>query len=322
MTDSGRPFPFEAMATLAVALAFDRLGEPPNAVHPVVGIGWLIGWLARRAPASPPAQLLYGVQVVVVAAGAAAGAAALIERGLGRWPLVRLIVAAALLKTAFAHRALLDAAHAVNRPLATGDLATARLALRSLVSRERDRLDGGQVAAAAIESVAENLSDSVVAPLLAYALGGLPAAMAYRAVNTADAMIGYHGRYEYLGKAAARLDDVLNLLPARLTARADSPLAADERRAAWEVARRDHRLTASPNAGWPMAAVAGALGVALEKVGHYRLNAGAPMPTAADLARAIELARRPAWLAMGLALALTGLRVALVEILTRRRRGI
>ncbi|NJN68054.1 MAG: cobalamin biosynthesis protein, partial [Chloroflexaceae bacterium] len=145
------------------------------------------------------------------------------------------------------------------------------------------------IAAAAIESLAENTSDSVVAPLLAYALGGLPGAFAYRAANTLDAMVGYRGRYEYLGKVPARLDDLLNLVPARLTAlliaaaavgcSADAPQA-------WQVMWRDHALTASPNAGWPMAAVAGALGVRLEKMGHYCLNERGRAPTAADIRRA------------------------------------
>ncbi|MCC6626590.1 MAG: cobalamin biosynthesis protein CobD [Chloroflexi bacterium] len=320
MAASGPARPVDAVVTLALALALDRLGEPPNAIHPVAGIGALIGWLDRRAPANgSAAQLLYGVGLVAGVATLAALTGALAERWSSRWPLLRLAICAVLLKTTFAERALLDAAAAVGRPLAVGDLPAARTALRALVSRDRERLDANQIAAAAIESVAENLSDSLTAPLLAYALGGLPAAAVYRAVNTADAMIGYHGRYEYLGKAAARLDDLLNLLPARLTA-ALIALAAGERRAvAWSVARRDHRLTASPNAGWPMAAMAGALGVALEKVGHYRLNAGAPPPTADDLTRAIGLAQRPAWLAMGLALAVTGLRVGLSARLTQRR---
>jgi len=110
---------------------------------------------------------------------------------------------------------------------------------------------------------------------LYYALFGLRGAAAYRLVNTFDSMIGYHGQYEYLGKAAARLDDVLNILPARLTALLIitlAPLFGGNRRTAWQIWRRDARKTASPNAGHPMAAAAGALGVQLEKIGHYRLG--------------------------------------------------
>ena len=123
-----------------------------------------------------------------------------------------------LLKSAFAVRGLAVAAWKVSRPLGRGDLVAARAALGSLVSRDTKDLPAPLVAAAAVESVAENTSDSIVAPLLFYAVGGVPAAIAYRAINTLDSMIGYRGRFEWLGKVAARLDDLVNLIPARLTA--------------------------------------------------------------------------------------------------------
>src|SRR4029077_4357780 len=164
------------------------------------------------------------------------------------------------------------AAHRVSRALARGDLAAARQGLASLCSRDPAALDGPALAAATIESLAENASDSVVAPLFYFALFGIPGAVFYRAVNTLDAMIGYHGRYEYLGKAAARFDDLLNLIPARLTAwlllGAGSLTAADATRG-WSICRRDGGNTESPNAGRPMAAMAGLLGVELVKAGHY-----------------------------------------------------
>src|SRR4029077_2094874 len=156
------------------------------------------------------------------------------------------------------------AAHQVSRALARGDLAAARRGLASLCSRDPGALDGPARAAATIESLAENASDSVVAPLFYFALFGIPGAVFYRAVNTLDAMIGYHGRYEYLGKAAARFDDLLNLIPARLTAGLLLAAAAVARANVWDglrVLRRDHGAPASPNAGWPMAAMAGLLGV-------------------------------------------------------------
>ena len=182
-----------------------------------------------------------------------------------------------LLKTSFAVRALLSAAEKVRVPLQEGDLTAARAALGSLVSRNVTTLSPPLLAAAVIESVAENASDAVAAPILFYMLGGLPAVFAYRALNTLDSMWGYHGdRYEYLGKAAARADDLANLLPARLTGLAlvaASFLTGHSAAGAWRTMWRDHRKTASPNAGWPMSAMAGALGVELEKVGHYRLGA-------------------------------------------------
>ena len=161
-----------------------------------------------------------------------------------------------------------------------------------LVSRPTAELDSGLAAAAAIESLAENVVDSWLAPLLAYALGGLPLAYAYRAANTADAMWGYRGTpYEHLGKVAARLDDALNWLPARCASVLICGVSGAPRRAA-HAWRRDASRTASPNAGQSMAAAAGALDVRLEKVGHYILNADGRAPTAADVGAARRLVRR------------------------------
>jgi adenosylcobinamide-phosphate synthase len=210
-------------------------------------------------------------------------------RWLGRWPVFALALGVPVLKGMFAIRALREAGEGVRGPLAAGDLEGARAGLRSLVSRDATGLDGALVAAAAVESLAENLGDSVVAPFCYYAIGGLPGAVAYRAANTLDAMIGYRGRYEWLGKAGARLDDLLNLLPSRLATLlivGAAAIVGEDARGAWRIALRDARLTASPNAGWPMAAMAGALGVELEKVGHYRLGAGGAVADAAAIARA------------------------------------
>jgi adenosylcobinamide-phosphate synthase len=167
---------------------------------------------------------------------------------------------------------LVDAGREVRIRLERDDVEAARQALQSLVSRDRSQLTPELMAAATIESLAENLSDSVIAPLFYYLCFGLPGAALYRLYNTFDSMIGYHGRHEYLGKAAARLDDLLNFLPSRLTALliiACAPLYGADRRRAWQIWWRDAHKTASPNAGQPMAAAAGALGVQLEKVDHY-----------------------------------------------------
>jgi adenosylcobinamide-phosphate synthase len=225
-----------------------------------------------------------------------------VERRLPWW------AAAGLLKPTFAGRALLGAARRVEAAIGHGDLDAARARLAALVSRPTAGLRPGLAAAAAIESLAENLADSWVAPLAAYVCFGLGGAYAYRAANTADAMWGYRDeRYEWLGKAAARLDDLLNLAPARLAALLLVAAAAD-RPAALRAWRRDARLTASPNAGQPMAAAAGALAVRLEKVGHYALNPAAPEPTAGDVRRARALVGRAMLLCAILALVRSGAR--------------
>jgi adenosylcobinamide-phosphate synthase len=192
----------------------------------------------------------------------------------------------------FAWRALIQAGKSVRRDLESGETNGARYDLRALVSRETRQLETPLLAAAAIESLAENASDSFIAPLFYYHLLGLPGALAYRAVNTMDAMIGYHGRYEFLGKIPARLDDVLNYIPARLTTLLlilASRISAGHASRAWEIARRDHTRTSSPNAGYPMSAMAGALNVRLEKVGHYRLNENGRQPQPEDIHRAAKI---------------------------------
>jgi adenosylcobinamide-phosphate synthase len=295
-----------------MALALDLCwGEPPAGWHPVVWMGQVIGALERRAPAGdapPAARLLYGVAVVGASIALFVLPARLLERVLWRagWP--GIVVLGALLKPAFAAGELFRATARVGDALGRDDLAGAREGLRSLVSRDTTSLSATLMAAAAIESVAENSSDSVVAPLFYYGLWGLPGAVAYRVVNTLDAMLGYRTpRYELLGKAAARLDDVANLVPARLTGALivlAAPAAGGSVGAAAAALRRDHGRTASPNAGWPMAAAAGALGVTLEKVGQYRLNRGGREPGAVDVRRSIDLTRGALSLGLPLLVAL------------------
>ncbi len=275
--------------SLLVALAVDTLlGDPPNSWHPVVLLGRWIGLGERLAPQGARGRLAWGAIWLGLGAGGAGALAGLAPQH----PLAQGALASILL----AYRGLDRAVGEVHAALACDDLAEARRLLGwHLVSRPTSELRADEVAAAAIESLAENLSDSLVAPLLAYLAGGLPGLAVYRLSNTADAMWGYHSeRYEYLGKPAARLDDLLNLAPARLTA-ALIALAAQlvNRRgaAAWAVAWRDHARTASPNAGWPMAAMAGALDTALEKRDHYRLGNGRQVADVAMVGEARAIAR-------------------------------
>jgi adenosylcobinamide-phosphate synthase len=263
-------------------------------------MGQVIAVGERHASRAPHAALSHGALLAVGGTLACLVATrrllALIDR---HAPVLSLPVRAVVLKTTFAVRALDDAALGVATPLAAGDLPAARTQLRALVSRETASLGGGHVAAAAVESIAENLADSFVAPLIWFALLGVPGAVAYRFANTCDAMLGYRGRYEHLGKVAARLDDLLSWLPARLTAAAlvgACALTRTNPRGAWQMMWRHHARTASPNAGWPMSAAAGALGVRLEKLGHYTLGSGR-LPDAATIHAAIALMRAAAALA-------------------------
>jgi adenosylcobinamide-phosphate synthase len=282
---------------LWLAIAFDLLfGELPNAIHPVAWLGSIIALFRRHAPTTGRWKpFVAGMMFVIAGTCAVAFAGVLIVRVSSILPdPVALTVQALILKCTFSIRGLSRAGHSVQSALAVGDLAAARRLLSwHLVSRDTSSLSETEVAAATIESLSENASDSCVGPLLCYVVGGLPAALAYRFVNTCDAMLGYHdAEREWLGKAAARVDDLVNLVPSRLTAALILSCSAVFRSSAARAVQiwyRDHRLTQSPNAGHPMSAAAGVLCVQLEKIGHYRLGVGQRLPDAADIRRAQKM---------------------------------
>lgn len=301
-------------AVLALAVALDAaLGDPPGWPHPVRLMGAAIAayeGAVRRRVRSPRglraagAVLAVGLPVLtwMLATGAIALATAL-------HPLAGFALGVYLAYACLSLKGLAGAVAAVGARLRAGDLGGARAAVAHVVGRETVRLEAPEVAAAAVESAAENTSDGVVAPLLFLALGGPALGLAYKAVNTADSMIGYRdARYADLGWGAARLDDLANWVPARLTALflvAAAALLGHSGVRAWRTARRDARRHDSPNAGWPEAAVAGALGVALGGPATYHgavrmravLGGGGGVPAAEHVARAVRLT----WLAGGLA---------------------
>ena len=304
---------------LLLALLLDlALGEPPNRLHPTVWIGNTVALAERVAPdaqAAAAVQLAYGAGMALLIPAAWGAAAWAVSFGmLQLHPLAYVLVVAALLKTTFSVRMLHRVAAGIGRILTAGDIAQARRDMSALVSRDTSQLTAGQMAAGAIESVAENITDSIVGPLLAFALFGLPGAVAYRAINTLDSMVGYHGRYEYLGKASARLDDLVNLIPARLAAAlvwlATAALPGMAGGRAWRIMFAHRGRTESPNAGWTMAAMAGGLGVTLEKVGHYRLGDPAPEPGAHHIGRATRALYATTALAAAAAIGILWLRWA------------
>lgn len=286
----------ERATALALAVGADiSMGELGGSWHPVAIAGGLLDqcfrpWRGR----APLIEFAGGAGALVGLTALAAGLGWAVERSAGRGPARALLVGLAL-KPTFSIRRLLDEGRGVADSLEADHLDEARQRLRALVSRPTASLSPQLAASAAIESVAENLADSVAAPLVFYVLFGLPGAAAYRVVNTADAMFGYHGETEWLGKPAARLDDLLNWLPSRLSALALIGAAfisggkAPALRA-WRIGHRDGSRTASPNAGCPMAAMAGALGCRLEKTGHYVLGDGLHEPGVGDVRAAVRLA--------------------------------
>jgi adenosylcobinamide-phosphate synthase len=303
-----------AVAALALALAWvadAAFGEPRNAWHPVAWLGRALDRVGRPLPGLPPALALVAgalawlaLALPLVAAAAWVEARLLDAAAAGAWAAAAAALALALLlKPCFAWRMLRDEVQAVDAALARGpqaqDLAAARARLAGLVSRDTAALDADTLREAALQTLAENLNDSLVAPLLWWALAGLPGAVLYRVANTADAMWGYRGRWRWAGKWAARADDALGWLPARLTALLLAPALVLRRR---PTLAREARLTPSPNGGWPMAALALTLHVRLRKPGVYALNAAAPAPGPGALPLATAHASRAAAVAFALAL--------------------
>lgn len=293
------------LLALWLALAIDwRWGEPAAAWHPVVWMGRYLGWTGKRFKRLPPAAAFAGGALAWVFGAAVAGWLAAwlqgwvlqqmpqpeISQGPGAWIawLGLTVLLALILKSMLAWRMLRDEVLAVEAALQTS-LAAGRKRLARLVSRDVSQLSEGEVRESAIESLAENLNDSVVAPVFWFVLFGLPGAVVYRFANTADAMWGYRGEWEWAGKWAARADDVLSWLPARLTAALLWLVAGDFRLVSL---RREAAQTPSPNSGWPMAAMALALGVCLRKPAVYTLNSAGRAPQAVDTLQAVGMASK------------------------------
>ncbi|MBN1375580.1 MAG: cobalamin biosynthesis protein [Dehalococcoidia bacterium] len=265
---------------ISAALLIDiLLGEPPNRAHPVAWLGSFISLLLKTQPGKGKTrQALYGTAIVIFTLLVIVIPVCLIIIYLQYLnTVVYVIVSAYLLKHTFSLRGLWQAVQKVKTNLQSSSVQTAREDVKALVHRDPSQLDNSQLISAAIESCAENLCDSFVAPLFYFAIFGLPGAVAYRIANTFDAMIGYHGRWEYTGKFAARFDDLLNYIPARLSAifiLAAAAICRASTAAGWKAMLAYHNRTESPNAGWTMSAMAGSLNIVLEKEGHYRLGNG------------------------------------------------
>jgi adenosylcobinamide-phosphate synthase len=313
-------FPATAFPLVFLALLIEAvMGYPDwlvrSAGHPVIWMGRLIGFLdgmLNHDGMMRASRRAAGVASLLIVVGIVGGAALILELGLFRLPFGIALTALAA-STLLAQRSLHDHVARVAGALEQEGLATGRKAVAHIVGRDTQALDEAGVARAAIESLAENFSDGVVAPALWLAVGGLPGGAVYKAVNTADSMIGHRTpRHEAFGWAAARFDDLVNLPASRLSAllliaaaATTSPAAAME---AWRSVMRDARHHKSPNAGWPEAAMAGALGLALAgprsyggvKVDDALMGNGRRAASAADIRRALALYRRADALLIGL----------------------
>jgi adenosylcobinamide-phosphate synthase len=282
---------------LVAGVALDALLGDPRRGHPVAAFGRAAAWLEQRAYADDRARGALYTTACVLAAAAPAAAAHQLTR---RRPLARGTAVAATVWAVTGARSLRFQSERIRAALDDGDLVAARSLLPGLCGRDPARLGPREITRAVVESLAENTSDATVAPLVWGAVAGLPGLAVYRAVNTLDAMVGYRSpRYTRFGWAAARLDDVLNWAPARLTAAlaaACAALAGGDTGRAWRTARRDGPHHPSPNAGRPEAAFAGALGLRLGGTSCYggvaehrpELGDGRP-PEPVDIGRAARL---------------------------------
>jgi adenosylcobinamide-phosphate synthase len=256
---------------LAAGFAADRLLGDPATGHPVAAFGRYAHDVEQRVWAD---DVITGAAYTAVLVGGAGAVGALVARATRQHPVLRAVTTAAATWAVLGGRSLGREAEAVRDHLASDDLPAARRRLTHLVGRDTETLDEAEVSRAVVESVAENTSDAVVAPLFAGAVAGVPGLVVYRAANTLDAMVGHRGeRYGRFGRASARLDDLLNLVPSRvsaLLAAALAPAVDGDPRSALDAWRRDAPHHPSPNAGPVEAAFAGALGVQLGGVNTYR----------------------------------------------------
>jgi len=279
----------EGLVVFLLAAALDiMLGEPPARIHPVVWIGRLIAFLRARLRPTRAHGIILALIVIFVTVLSGH----LLVRLAAPVPFLPLLISAFLFKSTFAIQCLLQVSADIGRMI-DRDIEEAKKMLPALVGRNTASLTHAQATSAVIESLSENYVDSILSPFFYYLLFapfglGLEAALAFKAISTMDSMIGYKTKgLKELGFAGARLDDLANFVPARLSiifmALARPTKAGDALRAAFKY----HGATPSPNSGWPMAACAGALGIRLEKIGYYVLLEDGREPETSDVPKAV-----------------------------------
>jgi adenosylcobinamide-phosphate synthase len=263
---------------LFLALILDLLfGEPPESLHPTVWIGKSIGFLKSRLKGSNPrVEKIKGIILGLTVIISFAFVAHIMLFLLRQYLIVYIIFASLLLKTTFAIKCMDNLSRPIGKAIKEGRMEDAKTMLRRIVRRDPTKFDDQKIISATVECVAESTVDGITSPLFYYSILGVPLAIAYRAINTLDSMVGYKDKEHInLGWFSARMDSLANYIPARITAVlmvVSAWLLHEDWRRSWEVLKRDRNKTESPNAGWTMSAMAGAFNAQLEKPGFYILG--------------------------------------------------
>jgi adenosylcobinamide-phosphate synthase len=274
----------DSILIFALAFLIDvSLGEIPDHAHPTVWMGSIVSYVKpKMKTANPKTEKLYGVFLCVGLIGLFAGTVYLILWAVVQIPfwgqVIYIIIGAVLLKTTFALKCMRNYTYPIEKGLKSLDMSEARKWLRFIVRRDPNKLDQRHIISAAVESIAESTTDGVTSPFFFFALLGVPGAMAFRVINTLDSMVGYKDPVNVnIGWFSAKMDTITNYIPARITAIfmvAASAIYGANWRNSWRILKRDKNKTASPNAGWTISAMAGALNTQLEKEGYYALGDG------------------------------------------------
>jgi adenosylcobinamide-phosphate synthase len=291
------PWSWDAILAMLLAVLIDVvLGEPPLRLHPTVWMGRLIDVEYRFGrKLRPSLQKAYGAVLALVIIGVFAGASYVFLQLVKRSPIepIQIVITALLLKSTFSIRMMREYASDLADAIRLNDYTDARTILRHIVRRDPASLSDSQVISAGVETIAEGIGDGIASPLFYYALFGVPGAFAYRAINTLDSMVGYKDpEFVNVGWFSAKLDSVANWLPARLASilmLLAGKLLGESGSRSWRILLRDRNRTESWNAGWLMSAMAGLLGVKLEKPGFYALGDADQQLNYSHLNRAVRI---------------------------------
>jgi adenosylcobinamide-phosphate synthase len=266
---------FEHLISITIAIVLDRIiGDPPSWPHPVKMMGTLISKLEKHLNSGNNRKAKGVVMLIMVLFSVILPTMTICWVAYTIHPILGISVEAVIISTTIACKGLRDAALEVYYPLEQNDLKVARRKLSYIVGRDTDKLNESEIVRGTVETVSENTSDGVTAPIFWAFIGGAPLAILYRAINTCDSMVGYKSeRYLQFGWASARFDDLVNYIPSRLTGVCmllANPVKKTTKKRAWEILLRDARRHPSPNSGWCEAATAAILGVQLGGVNTYK----------------------------------------------------